>query len=140
MASFNRFNCFSKDLGRKVHNLHTDVLKIMLSNTLPVAANLTKADIVEIAAGFGYVAGGVQVPNNAYDILAGAQSALSGDDAILTAVAGAIGPYRYAVLYNDTALNDELIGWWDHGSNQSLADGEAVTLNLDQINKILKIG
>lgn len=140
MSAFNRFNCFSRDLGRKVHNLHADTLKIMLSNVAPVAGNQVKADITEIAAGNGYIAGGVQVPNNSYDILAGAQSALAGDDAVLTAAGGSIGPYRYAVLYNDSALNDELIGWWDHGSNQTLADGEAVTLNLDQVNKIIKVG
>lgn len=140
MSAFNRFNCFSRDLGRKVHNLHADTLKIMLSNVAPVAGNQVKADITEIATGNGYAAGGVQVPNNSYDILAGAQSALNGDDAVLTAAGGSIGPYRYAVLYNDSALNDELIGWWDHGSSQTLADGEAVTLNLDQVNKIIKVG
>lgn len=140
MSAFNRFNCFSRDLGRKVHNLHADTLKIMLSNVAPIAGNQVKIDITEIAAGNGYIAGGVQVPNNSYDILAGGQSALNGDDAVLTAAGGPIGPYRYAVLYNDSALNDELIGWWDHGSNQTLADGEAVTLNLDQVNKILKVG
>ena len=36
--------------------------------------------------------------------------------------------FRYAVLYNDTDATDPLIGWWDHGSTISLADGESATV------------
>ena len=58
MASFNKFNAFVADVANKVHNLGSDTLKIMLSNTAPAASNAVKTDITEIGAGNGYAAGG----------------------------------------------------------------------------------
>src|ERR1051326_8718544 len=60
MASFNKFNAFVADIANKVHNLGSDTLKVMLTNTAPAATNAVKADITEIAAGNGYTAGGTQ--------------------------------------------------------------------------------
>ena len=136
MAAFQKFNSFVEARGRGVHNLHADTLKVMLSNVAPIAANAVKGDITEIAAGNGYPAGGVQVANNTY-VQSGGLAKLLGDDVVITASGGPIGPWRYAVLYNDTAVNDELIGFWDKGTSDSLADGEAVTIDLDQAAGIL---
>lgn len=139
MAAFNKFNCFVQDLGRKVHNLDTDTLKVMLSNVAPVATHTTKANITEIAAGNGYTAGGHQLPNNVFSQTAGVAK-LTGDSVVITASGGSIPSFRYAVLYNDTALNDELIGWWDQGVSQGLNAGEAVSLNLpDGPGEVLEI-
>lgn len=138
MPAFNKFQVFVQDLGRKVHNLHSDTLKIMLSNVAPVATNTVKANITEIAAGNGYTAGGHQVGNNTFTHTAGVAK-LTGDDVVITASGGTIGPFRYPVLYNDSALNDELIGWWDHGTTVTLNAGEAVTIDLDQTNGILDL-
>lgn len=140
MAAFNMFNSFPLALGTKVHNLNADTLKIMLTNVAPVASNTVKAHITEIAAGNGYPAGGVQVPNNDY-FINGAQGILDGDAPVVTASGGAIPAFRYAVLYNDTALNDELIGWWDAGVSAGLNDGEAVTFSFpDGPGHILHVG
>ena len=127
MAAFNKFNSFSEALGRKVHNLDADVLKFMLSNVAPVAGNSVKVDLTDIAAGNGYTAGGHTVPNNDYSQVGGVAK-LTGDPTIITAAAGNIGPARYAILYNDTAVNDELVGWYDYGSAFTLLDGEALTI------------
>src|SRR3954469_4797611 len=60
MAAYNKFNQFVEDLCRKVHNLDTDTLKGMLTNTAPVATNAVKANITEITAQNGYAAGRTQ--------------------------------------------------------------------------------
>lgn len=38
-VSFSKFNIFVQDVGQKVHNLNSDVLKVMLTNVAPVATN-----------------------------------------------------------------------------------------------------
>lgn len=138
MSAFNKFNSFAQAVGRKVHNLHTDVLKVMLSNVAPVATNTQKSDLTEISAGNGYVAGGQQVANQDFSQTSGI-AVLEGDDMTFTASGGPIGPFRYAILYNDSALNKELIGWWDYGTPLTLADGEAVGVDFDQVAGILDL-
>jgi hypothetical protein len=138
MAAYNKFNQFVEDLGRKVHNLNADTLKIMLTNTAPVATNAVFADLTEISAGSGYSAGGAAVANRAYSQASGVGK-LTGDDVVWTA-SGTVGPLRYAVLYNDTPTSpaDPLIGWWDRGTSITLASGDTFTVDLDAVNGILQ--
>jgi len=58
MAAFNKFQSFVEALAEKVHNLGADSLKVMLTNTAPVATNSVKANLTDISAGNGYTAGG----------------------------------------------------------------------------------
>jgi hypothetical protein len=136
MASFFKFNSFVEAIGRKIHNLNADTLKVMLTNTAPVAGNAVKTDITEIAAGSGYSAGGSASAGNTYAQSSGTAKLLSGD-VVFTASGGNIGPFRYAVLYNDTATNDELIGSWDYGSSQTTLNGETFTVDFDGVNGVL---
>ena len=55
---------------------------------------------------------------------------VSGTQVVFTATAGGIGPFRYVILYNDTATSpaDALIGWWDYASSITLADTETFTV------------
>lgn len=131
MASFVKFYAFVENIYEKVHNLGADTLKVMLTNTAPnVSTNAVKADITEITAGNGYTAGGTAVT-----ITSSAQSggtySLVGNDVVFTASGGTIGPFRYAILYNDTPTSpaDPLIGYWDYGSSITLADGEPFTVD-----------
>lgn len=138
MAAFVKFHAFMEAAMEKKHNLGSDVLKVMLSNVAPVAAtNAVKADVTDIAAGNGYTAGGTAVT-----VSSSAQSAgtykLVGGDVVFTAAGGAIGPFRYAILYNDTSTNDDLIGYWDYGAPVTLADGETFTVDYDPTNGILQ--
>jgi hypothetical protein len=140
VASFNKFQSFVEHVAEKVHNLGSDTLKVLLTNTAPVATNSVKADLTEISAGNGYSAGGT-----AATISSSAQSSgtykLVLADVTFTASGGSIGPFRYAVLYNDTPTSpaDPLIGWWDYGSNLTLASGESLTVDFDATNGVLQI-
>jgi hypothetical protein len=140
MAAFNKFNQFVEDLAEKVHNLGADTIKVLLTNTAPVAGNSVKADLTEISAGNGYTAGGTQAT-----IASSAQSSgtykLVLSDVTFTAAGGSIGPFRYAVLYNDTptAPADPLIGWYDYGSSITLTDGNSFLVDFDGTNGVLTL-
>lgn len=144
MAAFNKFHQFVQDVAAKVHNLatgSTDVFKVMLTNTAPVATNTIKANLTEITAGNGYTAGG-----NSAAFTSGAQTTgtfklVLADPATWTASGGTIGPFQYATLYNDTPTSpaDPLIGWWDYGSAITLQIGETFTVDMDATNGVLTL-
>lgn len=138
MAAFQKFNQFSADVGNKVHNLNSDVLKVMLTLTAPVATNAVKTDLTEIAAGNGYPAGGTASVGNAFTQTGGVGKLVSGD-VTFTASGGSVASARYAVLYNDTSTNKSLIGFWDYGSTFTLAVGESLLVDFDGTNGILTI-
>lgn len=141
MAAFNKFHAFVEHLAEKVHNLGGDTLKVLLTNTTPVAGNVVKSDLTEITAGAGYPAGGLQAPAVSSAQTLGTYK-LTLSDVVFTAAGGAIGPFRYAVLYNDTptAPADPLIGWYDYGSSITLSDTETLTVDFDAINGVLTLG
>lgn len=61
-------------------------------------------------------------------------------DLVLTASGGTVGPFRYVVIYNDTATNDELIGFYDYTTDLTLQSGETLTINFDDSGGFLTIG
>jgi hypothetical protein len=138
MATYNKFQPFVEALAEKTHNLGSDTLKVMLTNSAPNATDDQKADLTEISAGNGYAAGGTQASQSA-SAQSGGTYKLTLGDVTFTASGGSIGPFRYAVLYNDTAAGDELIGWWDYGSSITLNDGETFTVDFDATNGVLQI-
>jgi hypothetical protein len=144
MATFQKFNQFIADVASGVHQLQTGtshVLKVLLTNTAPVATNAVKADLTEIAAGNGYSAGGTSVGTITGSQTSGTFKLVGGTDPAWTASGGSIGPFRYAVLYNDTPTSpaDPLIAFWDYGSSITLAVGESFTVDLDQSGGILTL-
>lgn len=140
MASFNKFNQFVEDVCEKVHNLQSDTLKVLLTNTAPVATNAVKTDLTEISAGNGYSAGGTAATVSSSAQTSGTYKLVLAD-VVFTASGGSIGPFRYAVLYNDTPTSpaDPLIGWWDYGSSITLASGETFTWDADATTGVLQL-
>ena len=137
MATFSKFDCFVADLANKVHNLGSDALKIMLTNTGPSQTNTVKANITEITAGNGYTAGGMAVTITSSSQSSGLYK-LIGSDPTITA-SGSVGPFQYAVLYNSTPASGNLIGYWDRGSALTLANTDTFTVDLDQVAGILQL-
>lgn len=118
MAIFNKFTCFTTDLGLKRHDLNADTIKVMLTNEQPLAGDTVKGDMVEISA-TDYPAGGTDIQN-----LWSAQT-MTATDVTFTASTATIGPFRFAVLYNDTGGTKYLVGWYDYISNITLQIGES---------------
>jgi hypothetical protein len=137
MATFNFFNCFKEDLPEKVHNLGSDTLKMMLTNSAPVATNTVPSDIAEISAGFGYTAGGLTLTVSSSSQTSGTYRLKLSNPTGWTAAGGSIGPFRYWVIYNDTAT--KLIGWADYGSSITALNTEQILPTFDATNGLFSL-
>jgi hypothetical protein len=135
MASFNKFNTFVKAIAEKVHNLGSDAIKVALTNTAPVATNAQLTDLTEIT----YTNCSTRSVTTTSSTQTSGTYKLVLQDLVLTASGGSVGPFRYVVLYNNTATNKELIGYYDYGSSITLADGETLTIDFDGTNGVLQI-
>lgn len=134
MASFTKFNSFVEALAEKTHNLGSDTLKVALTNSAPSASNTVLANITEISY--------TNLSSRTLTVSSSAQTSgtykLVINDLVLTA-SGAVGPFRYVVIYNDTASNDELVGYYDYGISVSLANTDTFTIDFDASNGLLQL-
>ena len=125
-SSFSKFNSFVEAEAEKVHNLGSDALTVAMTNAAnaPVAGNTVLANLTQIDY--------TNCSARTLTVTTSAQSAgtytLDANNLVLTATGGALPAFRYVVLYNDTATNDELIGWYDYGSDLTLAENETLTI------------
>ena len=132
MAAFSKFNSFVAAVHNGSHNLSSATLKVALTNSAPVATNTVLANITEVA--YTYC--------SSRTVTVSSSTQTSGvyrlvcADLTLTASGGSVGPFRYVVLYNDSATNDELIGWYDYGSALTLADTEYLDIDFDGTNGV----
>lgn len=127
MATYNKFQDFSEQLSKGVHIFGTHTFKVALTNTAPAATQTTLDTVTNHpapAAANGYTAGGTAMTIGISETTG--TTTVTGDKVTFTATAGGIGPFRYAILYNDTATSpaDALVSWWDYGSSITLASGE----------------
>lgn len=137
MAVFNKFNSFVEALAEKVHNLGADQLTLALcaAANAPLNTNTKLADLVQI----NYANCSARALTTGSSAQAGGLYTLVVGDLTLMASGGNVGPFRYIVVYNDTALNDELIGFYDIGSEVTLTDGQSFTCDFDGVNGMLQL-
>lgn len=127
MAAYTKFQPFFEKLAEKAHNLGSDQLVVALcaAANAPVATNGVLADLTQIS----------YTNLSSRNITTSSSSQTSGTyslvltDLVLTASGGSVATFRYVVIYNDTATNDELIAFYDYGSNVTLADTETFTID-----------
>lgn len=131
MASFNKFQQFVEDLAKGVHNFTSDstctvTVALTAAANAPVATNSVLADLTQISYTnlSSRVVTGITAEHTTGTVT------FTATDLVLTA-SGAVATFRYVVLYNDdpTAPADPLIGWYDHGSDVTLANGETYTID-----------
>lgn len=129
MATVTIFDVFPEAAVEGIHNLASNTLKVALTNTAPSkTTNTVLSDITQIAAGNGYVSGGVTATVASSSQTGGVYNLiLSGVS--WTASGGDIAANRYAVLYNDTAASKNLIAFADFGVSAVIANGNTETAN-----------
>lgn len=130
MATFNKFDSFVTELAAGTHaalvNSSVDTLKAALTNTPPVVGDTQLSDITQIA--YTNIAGWPIDVENTTSQTAGTITVVAADKTA-TASGGSSNAFQYVVLYNDTASNDELVGWYDNGSAVTLTNGQTFTVN-----------
>ena len=127
MATYTKFQCFVEDLAEGKHNLGSDTLKVAFSdasNAPSASADVKLADITTVSV----------ADLDSVTLTVSSSSQTSGtyklvvDDKTMTA-SGAVGPFQYVIIYNDTATDDPLIAWYDYGSEVTLAKDDTFKLD-----------
>ena len=135
MASFNKLQPFVEAVAEKKHDLGSDQLVIALTNTAPDATDAVLTDLTEISY--------TNLSSRNITTTSSAQTTgtykLTLTDLTLTASGGAVETFRYVYLYNGTATNDDLIGYYDNGSTVTLGDGDTYTIDFSASNGVLTI-
>ena len=139
MATYNKFNQFTEDLAKGVHNLSTGAITVALTAaanapvaTNSVLANLTQISYTNLSSRVVTVTSCVQTSGTLKYILT---------DLVLSASGGSVATFRYVVIYNDTPTSpaDPLIGWYDYGTDVTLANGENLTIDFDGTNGFFQV-
>lgn len=134
MATFTKINSFVENVAEKVYNLGSDSLKIALTNTAHTASWSKLSDLTEIS--YTNLSTRVITTTSSAQTLGTYKLVLT--NLTLTA-SGAVGPFRYIYIYDDTATNDELICYFDYASSISLVNGDQFTISFDQSNGLLTL-
>lgn len=126
MATYNKFQPFVLAVAEGKHNLSTGQLRVALcaAANAPTAGNATLSQLTTIST--------ANLDTTAVATASSSQTSgtysLVTTDLTMTAT-GAVPTFRYVVIYNDTATNDDLICWFDYGSDVTLASGETFTID-----------
>lgn len=131
MASFNKFQQFVENLAKAVHNFTSDstctvTVALCAAANAPVATNAVLADLTTVSYTnlSSRVVTGITAEHTTGTVH------FTATDLVLTA-SGAVATFRYIVLYDDdpTSPADPLIGWYDYGSDLTLANFDTLTID-----------
>jgi len=133
---FQRFDTFPEALAEKKHDFSVDVFKIALTNGAnpPLAANSFLSDLTQVS----YASFGPRTLTTVSSSQTGGTYKWVAADFTLTAVFAAP-PFRYVVLYNDSAPLKDLVGYYDYSVNLTLLAGQTLIIDFSAADGTLKI-
>src|SRR5215203_4733898 len=105
MPAFVEPDILSEDIANKIHDFNSDTFRWTLSNTAPVlASTFLLSNITQISTANGYTqmsdgAGGLSTTLSFSR--SGQTTTVATTQVVLTAT-GAVGPFQYIILVNDT--------------------------------------
>lgn len=134
LAPFVKFYSFSEALAEKQHDLGSDQLELALSSVAPSLSNTQLSDITQIS--YANLSSRV-ITRVSSGQTSGAYKLLLQDLAL--SASGAVAGFRYVILFNQTSVNDLLLGYYDYGSVIALASGETFTVNFDDATGAIAI-
>ena len=126
MAAFNKFQPWVEYMVEGA-NVGTDQFAVALTAAAnaPVNTNGVIADLTQIA----YTNLSSRNLTTASSAQSGGTQSVTFNDLTLTSSGGSTGPFRYVVIYDDTVAGDPLVGWYDYGSDLTLATGESLLID-----------
>jgi hypothetical protein len=147
MATFTFFRSFKNLIGDASSvsggsgnfDFNSDTFRWVLTNDAPSVTGWTAlSDVTNQLSGNGYPAGGATAGSPSWT-LDGTGYVFSAADTVFTST-GSMGPFRYAVLYDDTLTTpaDPLIGYLDNGSSITVTSGNTFTIDVGA-NGIFKL-
>jgi hypothetical protein len=133
MAQFQKFNNFIEMLCLAEHGLDVDQLAVALCDSEPDAEN--DVDIDDLSE-ISYANCSSRNVTRLSATQTGGIFKLLCEDLTINAAGGAVGPFRYVVLFNADS-NNKLIGFYDYGADLTLKDGEQFIIDFDGANGVL---
>ena len=144
MATFTLINDWLANLVENA-DCESDQFTVALSNTAPGAESTPPTGDDD-----GVLANVTQVAYtycSSRNITTTSSSQASGTyslilvDLTLTASGGAVGPFRYVYVYDDTVTvpADPLVCYYDYGSSITLNDGETLDIDFDGTNGLFQL-
>jgi hypothetical protein len=127
MATYTKFQQFVEDLAHGVHNFDSNTIKVAFSNASNApSASLDKklADITTIASP---AVDSVTLTKSSSGQTSGTYKYVPND--LTMTASGAVGPFQYVIIYNDTATDGPLICFFDYGSEVTLAKDDTFKLD-----------
>lgn len=132
MPDVYKFYSFIEKIHEGAINLGSDTIKVMLTNDAPSLSWDEKADVTgELSTANGYTAGGATITVTTSAQSSGLYTFIC-NDITWTASGGSIGPFRYAIFYDDTASGDPLLWYIDFSYGITVATGQDFTIDVDQ--------
>jgi len=130
MVAYNKFEDFVEALCIAEHVITTDSFELALTNAAnaPVASNTILANLTVIT--YTNLNSPFVLTTSTASETSGTFTLLFADETI-SASGGAGNGFRYVCIFNQTTTtpDDNLMGWYDYGSDLALADGESLLVD-----------